>query len=568
MKPNKILIVCVLFLSITLSVFINSCSNQEKNKMTDEYSKFITNYESKVKPLFKEVNLGYFNATISGKPEEYKNWEEKTIALNKLYSNKNDFETLKKIKESNTLTDEKQKRELDVIYLSFLSNQLDEKLLEEMVGMQVEIEKKFSTFRAEVNGKKKTDNDIEEILSTSTDSKLLQQAWEGSKKIGPVVADDIKKLVLLRNEAAKKLGFSNFHEMSLKISEQDPTEISQLFDELDKLTAGTYAKLKNDIDEFLSQKLKVSKEQLMPWHYQNRFFQEAPKIYKVDLDTYYKDKDLVKLTSDYFAGIGLPVDDLIAKSDLFEKEGKYQHAYCTNIDREGDIRVICNVKPNSKWMNTMLHEYGHASYDKFMDNKKLPWSLRSPAHTFTTESIAMLLGRMASNPQWMKEMLNISDEEKAKISDASFNTMKLEQLVFSRWAQVMYRFEKSMYENPNQDLTQLWWNLVEKYQLMKKPEGRTEPDWATKIHVASYPCYYHNYLMGELLASQLNNFIAQNIIKSENINQLSFVNNKEVGKYLIEKVFQPGALYLWNDMIKKATGETLTAKYYAKQFVK
>ena len=34
---------------------------------------------------------------------------------------------------------------------------------------------------------------------------------------------------------------------------------------------------------------------------------------------------------------------------------------------------------------------------------------------------------------------------------------------------------------------------------LKKPEGRNMPDWATKIHIALYPCYYHNYLLGELL---------------------------------------------------------------------
>jgi hypothetical protein len=41
----------------------------------------------------------------------------------------------------------------------------------------------------------------------------------------------------------------------------------------------------------------------------------------------------------------------------------------------------------------------------------------------------------------------------------------------------MYRFEKAMYENPDQDLNQLWWNIVEKYQMMKEPEGRDMPDW-------------------------------------------------------------------------------------------
>ena len=42
---------------------------------------------------------------------------------------------------------------------------------------------------------------------------------------------------------------------------------------------------------------------------------------------------------------------------------------------------------------------------------------------------------------------------------------------------------------------------------------------------------------------------------------------KAVGDYLKEKVFKPGARYYWNDMIERSTGEKLTAKYYAKQFV-
>jgi peptidyl-dipeptidase A len=136
-------------------------------------------------------------------------------------------------------------------------------------------------------------------------------------------------------------------------------------------------------------------------------------------------------------------------------------------------------------------------------------------------------------------------------------------LVFSRWAQVMYRFEKSMYGNPDQDLNALWWNLVEKYQMLTKPVDRNMPDWATKIHVALYPCYYHNYLLGEMLASQLYIYISKNISKDG-----SFAGKKEVGDYLRDKVFMPGSRYYWNDMIERATGEKLTAKYYALQFVK
>lgn len=212
-------------------------------------------------------------------------------------------------------------------------------------------------------------------------------------------------------------------------------------------------------------------------------------------------------------------------------------------------------------MGTILHELGHGVYSYYND-RSLPFTLRTEAHTFTTEAIAEMFGRFATDPAWMQSMNIIDEKEAAKIADNAHKALRLQMLVFSRWAQVMYRFEKEMYSNPDQDLNQVWWNLVEKYQMLKKPDGRNMPDWATKIHVALYPCYYHNYLLGEVLASQLYNQIVTNVTKNP-----AFTGDKAVGTYLKEKVFMPGSRYYWNDMIEKATGEKLTAKYYAKQFV-
>jgi peptidyl-dipeptidase A len=567
-KLNLILIVFVL---LTALVGCEQKKSQEQSKadpeMVKQFDEFVKKFEAKYIPLYKETNLAYWNASITGKEEDFKKVAELQNKMTLIFSNKEDFASLKKIHSSKGITDSIKKRELEILYLGFLGNQADTAKLNAINAAQNQIEQKFGNYRAEVGGKKMTDNEIEDILMTSKDSKELETAWLAHKKIGPFVADDVKKLVKMRNEVAKDLGYLNYHEMRLKLSEQDPAEILKLFDELDLLTKDAFKKEKDEIDAYFADKYKIKKEDLMPWHYQNRFFQEAPKIYKVDLDSYYKDKDLVKLTEEYYKGIGLPVDDIIKNSDMFEKPGKNQHAYCTDIDNVGDVRVLCNVKPTEKWMNTMLHEFGHATYDKYIDNKNLPFALRDPAHTFTTESIAMIFGRFSSNGTWMKDMKLVSDEEAKKISEDAFKSLRLQQLVFSRWSQVMYRFEKSMYENPDQDLNKLWWDLVEKYQLLKRPKDRNEPDWATKIHIAAYPCYYHNYHLGELLASQLYNYIGTNILKAADTKNQSFVGKPEVGKYLQEKVFMPGARYYWNDMIEKATGEKLTAKYYAKQFV-
>lgn len=549
-----------------LAILLLTGCNQKKVNMEQEFKDFITRYEKDVAPMQEQANIAYWNASISGKDEDYNKSQELQVKLTNYYTSKTDFALLKKFKDKGNIQDPLLKRQLEVLYNAYLGNQIDSTLLERRIKMETEIEKKYSNFRAEVNGKTLSDNEIETVLKTSVDSRELQQTWEAHKQIGNVVAADVIELVKLRNTIAKQLGFDNYHSMSLLMSEQDPKEIDALFDELDNLTRDSFKQLKGEIDTYLSGHLKVPKNQLMPWHYQNRFFQEAPAIYSVELDKYYAGKDIEKLTSDYYASIGLDIKDIMAHSDLYEKPGKNQHAYCIDIDNKGDVRVLANVKPNYSWTGTMLHEFGHGVYDKNID-ATLPFALRNPAHTFTTEAIAMMFGRMASNPQWMLDSKLVSKDESEKIAIESYKVLRLEQLTFSRWAQVMYRFEKGMYENPDQDLNKLWWDLVEKYQMLKKPEGRNQPDWASKIHIATFPCYYHNYLLGELLASQLNHYITANIVKSNNFKNQSFYGNKEVGQYLVKQVFAPGSRWKWNDMIERATGEKLTAKYYSEQFI-
>lgn len=554
---------------VALAFAFNACSEKQTEvKLTEaDFIKLADSVENQMKTLSIPLYTAYFDASINSNDENWKKVSELEMKYNELISKPEVYNQLKSFKDQSIVADPIQKRRLDVLYNEFLSKQADINLLNEISKLTSEIEGKYSKFRASYNNKDYTDNDIEETLKNSVKQDELKGVWEAHKNIGPVVKDDIINIVKKRNEVAKKLGFNNFHEMSLQLSFQDPKQIETLFDELDILTRDEFAKLKTEMDLKLAEKNKIKVEELMPWHYQNRFFQEAPQIWEVDFDKYYKGKDIVKLSSDYYKSLNLPIDRIVANSDLFEKPNKNQHAYCINIDRTTkDIRVLCNIKENSRWMETQLHEYGHALYEDYYE-ESLPWALKVPAHIFTTEAIAMIMGRFAVKPEWMLAMNVINEQESKKIAETAFKVLKTQQLVFSRWAQVMYRFEKSMYADPDQDLNKLWWDLVEKYQMVKKPADRNMPDWATKIHIATSPCYYHNYLLGELLASQLYNYITTKVIDPNSPNLHSFYNEPKVGEYLMKNVFNPGAKYEWNDMIEKATGEKLTPKYYANQFI-
>jgi len=130
----------------------------------------------------------------------------------------------------------------------------------------------------------------------------------------------------------------------------------------------------------------------------------------------------------------------------------------------------------------------------------------------------------------------------------------------------MLRFEMQLYANPAQDLNKLWWDLVERYQMVKRPEGRDAPDYASKVHLVSAPVYYHNYMMGQLFASQVHHAIAREALRGTSPHEAVYVGKKEVGAFLTEKVFAPGRTLRWNELTRFATGRELEAKAFALDF--
>src|SRR5207344_1990576 len=199
-----------------------------------------------------------------------------------------------------------------------------------------------------------------------------------------------------------------------------------------------FAKAKVEIDAKLAKNYGVQPADLRPWHYHDPFFQEAPAVYDVDLNGPFANADIQRICREFYAGIGLPIDDVLARSDLYEKPGKSPHAFCTDIDRQGDVRVLANIVPNEYWMGTMLHELGHSVYSSRNIPPSVPYVLRTEAHILTTEGVAMLFERFSKDADWLKSMgVTVADPQAFDLAGAQARRARL--LIFSRWCQVMLR---------------------------------------------------------------------------------------------------------------------------------
>ena len=73
---------------------------------------------------------------------------------------------------------------------------------------------------------------------------------------------------------------------------------------------------------------------------------------------------------------------------------------------------------------------------------------------------------------------------------------------------------------------------------------------------------YMDRLTLNLTASQIKAALAAQKTGGEGL-----VGDRGAGEFLRERIFAVGAKFHWNEMLRRATGEGLTAKYFVREFV-
>jgi peptidyl-dipeptidase A len=522
------------------------------NDAEKRLASFMNQYQDDYKRMHCDVSYTWWDAMITGSEEAFKKSSEATLAMSNYHADAAKYAELKKLRAAAVNASPIEKRAAYVAERSFEQSQISPELNKELIELGSEIEQIFQTQRAVYNGTEYTNNELLAMLEKETDSQKRYEIWDALKQVGDIVAPKVIELAKLRNKAAQELGYNNYWEMTVSFQEFQFDELLRIFQDLDCLTTPLFNKMKAKLDGELEEKFGV--ERIMPWHYDNPFFQQAPPSATVDVNEFYQGiekEDIVDISVSYFKKLGFDVTPIVANSDLFEKEGKSQHGFCNDMNLEGDVRILCNIKPDVEWMDTQLHELGHAIYDYNLD-RTLPCNIRSAAHIFTTEGIAMTFGAKARDPQWLVENRGVSPERAQEVNSALQEQRLREQLIFCRWTLVMTFFEKALYENPDQDLNKLWGEMTARYQGLDPLEGRNKADWASKPHFVIAPVYYHNYMLGELYGAQLR----KSLEKQAKGDPVKF------GELLKENVFMPGNSLPWEEFVEKSTGEPLSVEAF------
>jgi len=379
-------------------------------------------------------------------------------------------------------------------------------------------------------------------LQTQIEDSVTQRMSSGDRSGWEAIDALTIRLLKLRNELSRKIGYRNFGDAALELSFMDTVAFFRYVRIIDSMTYEPYRKL---VEEY---KIQNNKQEFTLRDYYRLYMKylQAAEITRVPSDSnrYFTIQTLAGIGIDYSK---LPITTYIDKP-LPPPAGGQGIA----VRIPDDFRIV--VIPDLPFSYRM-HEVGHGLQAMFTSIKSpvlkgYEWLLGGLSPTFG-EGMADVLREFVNNPEWLVHFRKVNPDSLKKWSE----TGKKYFPAYIRSFMVQFLTELEIYKNPNQDLSALENRINQTYLLVEKPVKRAAP--LTDMMIISYPVYQHNYLFSEIIAWQVHD-----VLQKKFGDRYPF--NFQTGEYLKEKLYRDGEYYFWQQRLKNATGKPLDVSGYMK----
>jgi len=565
------------YLLLLLCFLSVSCLN-EKQQSELILRHYIDKNVDLIRNFSMEATVAHWNVNLSGNQNDYKKLLDLELNFNNsnqtktgqfspdrfipftenVFTKEKDFELLRKLKNSELITDPVLKRQLTVLYQSFMGPQVEVNRHKKIRFAETKLMQSFSTIQVEIGNKIYAGAQLDSIRKYSTDTALLRKVYTAYRDKGKQIAGDIIQMVKTRNEFACEFGYTDYYQLALETKDQTPEKIKTLLDTVELKTRKPFFEAKLQVDRVLAKKYHIRKEELLSYHYNDERASYLPQSFSVKMDSLFSKQDSIELASGFFDGIGLPVQDVIDNSDLKTKKGKSTATNFFNVDFKSDMRMMASVQENTDGMRKMMHLCGHASHYKNISDT-IPYLLKNP-NSVIAEGVACFFENLTLNSDWLQCEFDMDSLRSREYKLLCMHFMQVDRLYRFRRLLVKSIFEREVYRNPDQNLGALWYQLNEKYLGIKPPKDPNTTDWATNSYFTSFSCTVHNFVLAELFAGQLRHYVEKNILKGKNP---VYQDSKKVGEFLVSQIYQYGDLITWDQLIEQATGEPLNPIYFA-----
>ncbi len=294
------------------------------------------------------------------------------------------------------------------------------------------------------------------------------------------------QLVKLRDEIAKKLGFSSFTELGyVRMSRigYDAPMVKKFRDQVrdyivpvvNKLYERQAARIGVDSLKFYDQSLDYLTGNAVPKGSPEWIIEQGKEMYR----------ELSPETDEFFTY--MTEKNLL---DLVAKKGKEAGGYCTFIDNYDSPFIFSNFNGTSGDIDVLTHEAGHAFQVYSSRNIGIPEYVWPTSEGAEIHSMSM---EFFTWP-WM-ELFFREETEKYKFSHLSSG------LLFLPYGVAVDEFQHEVYDNPEMSPAErkAAWKRIEQIYLPNRDYGGI---WQRQAHIYDVPFYYIDYTLAQICAFQ------------------------------------------------------------------
>ena len=385
------------------------------------------------------------------------------------------------------------------------------------------------------------------VINNSLRTEKLQQdrhkLWSIAGQLSAQTEDSLLKLVKLRNAKAKKYNAANYYSLSLSLHAIDEAWLVKTLNYLEELTRPPF-------EEFIARsKKKFKLKEFGPWDFDFALAKSASLP-----DKYFPSDSVFSIIHTFEKGIGFKVDSLPIKEVV--KDIPY-NGLSLAVTIPTDSRFLLNPTKGKGFYGVAFHEYGHslkAVYTKvdFPILKGYEWIPGAQCAAYE-EGIADLHGEFTEDSSWITKFTSADDDE----VDRYIQGRRLPALYRLRRLLKDFFIEYAMYKDPTQDMASVEQTMYKKYLLVDLPEDEPH-QYASSMWYTAYPCYYQNYILAGMIATQLQEALTDQFGKKK-------LSDKNVADWIIRQLYATGETDEWSERIRNATGKSLEPGAYLRK---
>lgn len=313
-----------------------------------------------------------------------------------------------------------------------------------------------------------SENKMRFMVSTESDWRLRKACFDAMEKFADLTLPQYAKLISLRNQYARALGYENFYDFKLRVDEKISTkELRNIFDPIYEKTKYAFEDIKA-LDAKRKEELKDGylddrDSMLKPWNF---YYMIAGDLTK-EKDQYFPFERAVEIWQKSMINMGVSFANGVLRLDLLDRKGKYSNGFChypklvQYPSTTGEANFTCNVVPgqigsSAQGYNTLFHEGGHAAH--LLNSKQAEVCVNHeypPTSVSLAETQSMFMDSIMSSIDWLSKYAKNRDgvAYPFELFEKSVRQLHLIRPLGMMGISMVVDYELSLYSMPDSELT-------------------------------------------------------------------------------------------------------------------